>query len=712
MAERGEKIRQLRAQAMALPLRPGVYLMKDAAGTIIYIGKAKALKNRVSQYFGSDTNHPEKVRQMVAHVDRFDTIVVDSEFEALVLECSLIKQYAPKYNILLKDDKGYRYIRVSPPPYSRITECKQLQDDGARYIGPYMSSFGIKQAIDEANKVFGLPTCNRQFTFGKKPLRTERPCLNHYIGQCCAPCTGRVTEADYAERVENALELILQGSAKIRQTLRERMEKAAEDLQFEKAADLRDRLRAVERMGERQKVVMSRVPEQDVLGTARGDGYVCFAVLRFVHGALTDKEEFLVDDAGELPGARAEFLRRYYSLRDRVPPQVTLDGETEDKELLEEWLSGKAGRRVRLVQPQRGEQAQLSEMCRQNAAEAIARKAGISGRDAAALDELASTLGLPQPPRVIECYDISHTGGADAVAGMVVFENGRPLKAGYRKFKIRTAIAGDDYGAMREVIGRRLEEYQKAAGTEGADETDGASGAAGAGEAVGPNEAAGAAGGPAGGVPTPQAGADGGQPPAHVPDNRAGGSAAGGPADAGSPADGPADVPAGSAEEEAGTQPGSGRPDASFGRLPDLILLDGGQEHVRAVAPVLERYGVHIPLFGLVKDDRHRTRAIAVSGGEIAIHSKRAVFTLLSNIQEEVHRFAIGYHRQTRKKTNIHTALTAIDGVGEARARALLRQFGSLRGVKQASVEELCQVRGITRPVAENIVRYFENRDE
>ncbi len=624
MTGRKDTIKELRRQAMALPLRPGVYLMKDAGGTIIYIGKAKALKNRVSQYFGSDTNHPEKVRQMVAHVDRFDTIVVDSEFEALVLECSLIKQYSPKYNILLKDDKGYRYIRVSPPPYSRITECKQLRDDGAKYIGPYMSSFGIKQAIDEANKIFGLPTCSRQFAYGRKPLRTERPCLNHYIGQCCAPCTGRVTEADYAERVENALELILEGSAKIQATLRARMEKAAEDLQFEKAAKLRDRLRAVQRMGERQKVVMSRVPEQDVLGVARGSGYVCFVVFRFTGGALTDKEDFLVDEAEALPAARAEFLRRYYSLRDRVPPQVTLDGETEDKELLEQWLSDKAGRRVHIVQPQRGEQAQLCDMCKNNAAEVIARKAGISGRDAAALDELAALLGLPQPPRYIECYDISHTAGADAVAGMVVFENARPLKAGYRKFKIQDALPGDDYGAMREVMERRLGEYCKA-------------------------------------------------------------------------------------REEAGT---ADAPVSGFGRLPDLILLDGGQEHVAAVGPVLERYGVTVPLFGLVKDDRHRTRAVAVSGGEIAINSKRTVFTLLSNIQEEVHRFAIGYHRQTRKKTTIHTALTAVEGVGETRARALLRRFGSLRGVKAASIDELCEVPGMTRPVAENIVRYFESRDD
>ena len=612
MEQRTEKLQELRKKAMALPLRPGVYLMKNAEGTVIYVGKAKALKNRVSQYFGSDTNHSPKVRRMVSQVDRFDYILADSEFEALVLECSLIKQYAPKYNILLKDDKGYRYIRVTPPPFSRITESKQKRGDGARYIGPYMSSFGIKQAIDEAGKVFGLATCTRPLAYGKRPSATERPCLNFHIGQCCAPCTGRISEQEYAARVEGALDMILHGSSAMLETLQKRMEAAAEALEFEKAAELRDRMNAIRRMNDRQKVVMSRVPEQDIFGLAQGEGHLCMQVFRFEGGSLRDKEEFLLEEGESLPEVRAEFLRRYYSTRDRIPPQVTLDGEAEDTGLLERFLSERAGRRVHIVLPQKGEQAQLAEMCRQNAAEYLARHLGMSGRDAAALDELARLLGLPAPPQVIECYDISHTAGEDAVGGMVVFRGGRPYKEGYRRFKLRGGEGGDDCAAMREVLSRRLNEYTEHAG-----------------------------------------------------------------------------------EED------------SFGRLPDLLLLDGGTAQVEAVRPLLEAFGVQVPLYGLVKDGHHRTRAIASEGGEIAIQSRRTAFTLLSSIQEEVHRYAIGYHRKTRRRSALQNTLTGIEGIGETRSRELLRHFGSLRAVSQATVEELCTVRGMTRPAAENLVRYF-----
>ena len=419
LPDKNPKLAELRRQAMALPLDPGVYIMKDARGDIIYIGKAKALKNRVSQYFGSDTNHTEKVRQMVRRVDHFDTIVVGSEFEALVLECSLIKQYNPKYNILLKDDKGYHYVRISPPPYSRISEAKLKQDDGARYLGPYLSTYVVRETVDEANRVFQLSTCSRPLAYGKS---RERPCLNHYIGQCCAPCTGRVREEDYAERVGQAVELLTQGSSRMAALLTERMEAAAENLEFEKAARYRDRVNAIRKIGQKQKVVMSRIEEQDVIAAAQGPEGVCFAVLRFTGGSLSDKEDFIIEEADALPSVRSEFLRRYYAIRERVPYQVTIDGEVEDRELLEDWLTEKAGgrRRVRIVLPQKGEQAQLIAMCRDNAAERIARQNGMSGRDAAALDELARLLGLSAPPVRIESYDISNTGGSDNVAGMAV----------------------------------------------------------------------------------------------------------------------------------------------------------------------------------------------------------------------------------------------------------------------------------------------------
>ena len=604
------KLKELRQTAMALPLQPGVYIMKDAADRIIYIGKAKKLKNRVSQYFGSDANHTEKVRQMVAHVDHFDYIVVGSEFEALVLECALIKQHRPKYNILLKDDKGYHYIRVSPPPYSRLSETHQKADDGARYIGPYMSSYTVRQAVDEANRVFALSTCARSLAYGR--AGAARPCLNHHLGQCCAPCTGRVEPAAYQERVEGAIEFLTKGSAETMHTLQTRMEEAAERLDFEQAARLRDRIRAIKRLGDRQKVVLSRIPEQDVIGLAQGSGMACFEVFRFTGGRLTDREHFLLEPQEDTAAARQEFIQQYYSMRERVPPRITLDGETEDGELLEQWLSDKAGRRVHILQPQIGEQARLLEMCRSNAAERIAQQAGMTGRESAALEDIRGLLDLPDTPRYIECYDISNTAGSNNVAGMVVFEDGKPLRSAYRRFKIKTVVGQDDYASMQEVLTRRLDEYL-------------------------------------------------------------------------------------ALQKEGQT--------AGFGRKPDLILLDGGEGHVATVKPVIDRYGLEIPVFGLVKDDHHRTRAVALSGGEIAIQQKRAAYTLLSTIQEEVHRFAITFHRQQRKKSGISTALLQVEGIGQTRARELLRRFGSLKNIRQASLEELLSVKGMTRPAAEALQR-------
>ena len=606
-----EKKKELRRKAMKLPLSPGVYLMHDKSGQIIYIGKAKALKNRVSQYFGSEKNHDNKVRRMVSHVDWFEYIVCDSEFEALVLESSLIKQNQPKYNILLKDDKGYSYIRVSPGPWPRMTEVKKVEEDGAKYIGPYMSSWSIKQTIDSARKIFRLPDCSRKFPqdFGK-----GRPCLNYYIKQCCAPCRGRVSEEEYNEAFQEAMDFIKGGSSASVKVLTERMEQAAENLEFELAARLRDRINAIEMMGARQKVVASRVEEQDVFALAQGETHTAFEVFRFTGNRLSDRESFLTEGCQPDPEARSEFLRQYYAIRDRVPPLVVLDGEVEDEELLVRWLSEKRGKTVRLLVPQRGDQAQLVQMCRKNAAESIARQTGGSGRDASALDELRRLLGLEKAPAYIESYDISNLAGGENVAGMVVFENGRPLKSAYRKFKIKTVEGQDDYGSMREVIRRRFQEYY--------------------------------------------------------------------------------------ACQEKGEAEG-------FGRLPDLILLDGGKGHVAAVQPLLEEMGIEVPLFGMVKDDRHRTRAIAQGGGEIAISSYRRAYTLVSSIQDEVHRFAIGYHRQQRKKSAISSTLTSIPGIGEARAKALLKHFKTVTAVSEADLAELEGAPGMTKPAARRVWEHF-----
>ena len=600
------KLSELRKKAMALPLLPGVYIMHDKSGAIIYIGKAKALKNRVSQYFGSQHNHAEKVRRMVDNVDWFEYIITDSEFEALILECSLIKQHTPKYNILLKDDKGYSYIRVSPGDWQKLSYVLQKKDDGATYIGPYKSSYYVKSAVDEANKIFMLPTCNRKFPqdFGK-----ARPCLNYHIKQCMAPCTGKVKLADYQESVSQALDFLKGGSGNSIRQLTAQMEEAAENLEFERAARLRDKINAVRRMGDKQKVVANKVLDEDIIAGFSDDGKTCFQVFRFEGGRLFDRESFIVD-SGEAD--TEEFLLRYYTLRTDIPKQIALDTAPESLDDIGRWLSEKRGSKVTITVPQRGEQAQLVSMCRSNAAEALAQQKGATVREYSVLGELQEVLGLEKLPEYIESYDISNLAGTENVAGMIVYKNGKPLKSAYRKFKIKGFDGQDDYGSMREVLTRRFEEYQKAA-------------------------------------------------------------------------------------------PG----DEGFGKLPDLILLDGGRGQVRVVREVLQSMGLDVPLFGLVKDDKHRTRAVTDEGHEISISARRQLFAFLSKMQDEVHRFAIGYHHSRRSKNTFRSSLTEIDGVGTVRAKALLKYFRTIDNISKADLEELEAAPKMTKDSAQAVFRYF-----
>ncbi len=603
------KIKELRAKAMSLPLTPGVYIMRDKNRKIIYIGKAKALKNRVSQYFGSHTNHTPKVIRMVENVDTFDYIVTDSEFEALVLECSLIKQYTPHYNILLKDDKGYSYIKITNEQWPRIKAVKQIDNDGAQYIGPYMSSYYVKNAVDQAVKIFKLPTCGRKFP---QDIGKGRPCLNYHIKLCSAPCTGKITHKEYTENLKEAVEFLKGGNNADIKKMTAEMNLAAENLEFERAARIRDRINAIKKMGDSQKVVCSKIKEQDVLAVVTEGNTACFEVFKFKNGALYDREHFIIGDVDDLPQARHEFITGYYYKRNDIPPRITVDGSVNDAELLQQWLSEVLGKKVVIFQPQKGEQLQLVEMCKKNAAEHLAHRRGAAGKDTMALNTLGELLGLDGAPNYIESYDISNQNGTANVAGMIVFENGRPLKSAYRRFEIKTVAGQDDYGSMAEVIERRLNEYEK--------HKD---------EGVG------------------------------------------------------------------------------FGRMPDLILLDGGKGQVNAVSQVMKRMGYSIPLFGMVKDNKHRTRAITDAGKEIAINNKRSVFTLVSNIQEEVHRFAIGYHRQKRKNTSFKSSLTEIEGVGERRAKALLKHFGTIANIKEADLQELETAPTMNKVVARTVYSYF-----
>ena len=607
------KMKELREKAMKLPLQPGVYIMHNSKKEIIYIGKAKALKNRVSQYFGSQNNHNTKVRRMVENVDYFEYIITDSEFEALVLEASLIKQNKPRYNILLKDDKGYSYIKISNEAFPRITEAKKPDGTG-EFIGPYTSSYYVKNAVDQTVKIFKLPTCGKKFPedFGK-----ERPCLNFHIKQCCGLCRGKISEEEYNETIKEAVAFLKNGTTLSIKELEKEMLEAAENLEFERAAKIRDRITAVKRMGDKQKVVASKVKEQDVIALFSDGTDGCFQVFRFSNGMLYDRETFLIKDIGEEDTAFGEFILQYYAMRDRIPPCLTTDRELEDTENIEHWLSDKAGKKVVIFAPQRGERMQLVTMCKNNAAEVLAQSKNSQGRQYAVLKELGELLGLKKVPVYIESYDISNLAGTENVAGMVVFENGRPLKSAYRKFKIKSFEGQDDYASMNEVLTRRFEEYHKLKDT------------------------------------------------------------------------------------------GEG-----FGRLPDLILLDGGKGQISAVRPVLEKAGVDVPLFGMVKDDKHKTRAITDGEGEIELKSIRNTYTFVSQIQEEVHRFAIGYHHQRRSSSAFKSSLTDIEGIGTTRAKNLLKHFGSIKNIKEAEIEELENAPSMTKNAANAVYSYFHGSGE
>jgi len=602
--------KELRRKAMALPLNPGVYIMKDKDKKIIYIGKAKALKNRVSSYFGSHANHSLKVIRMVEHADDFDYILCDTEFEALVLECSLIKQHMPKYNILLKDDKGYNYIKVTNEEFPRITECYHMDDENATYIGPFISNFSVKNAVEETLKIFKLPRCNKRFPrdYGK-----SRPCLNGFMGLCSAPCNAGITKEEYVSAVNDAVAFLKGGSKKAVADMEEKMAAYSEALEFEKAAKLRDRIRAIRNLEERQKVVSINVPEEDVFALVNSVKKACFEVLRFRNGRLTDSEHWLIDSVDDLPEARFELIERYYAMRGDIPSRVAVDGDVADEELLHEHLESLRGRKVEMLHPQRGEHVAIVRLCVKNANEHLAQQQGRLGKEMAALEELAELLALPKPPEYIESYDISHTFGADNVAGMVVFHNGRPMKKAYKRFSIKGFDGQNDVGSMNEVLTRRFNHYY---------------------------------------------------------------------------------------EDE---------PDSTFKILPDLILLDGGEPQVNAVMPVIREMKLDVPVFGMVKDSKHRTRAIAYDGGEIAINSHRAAFTLVSTIQEEVHRFAITYHHKKHQKTSFSSGLLKIEGIGEKKAKALLKHFKTVGAIREASVEELAAVPGISPKNAENIYKYYNS---
>ena len=593
----------LREKTAKLTTSPGVYLMKDQKSEIIYIGKAKNLKNRVTSYFRESADHTPKVASMVEHVYDYDFIVTDSEYEALVLECSLIKQHQPKYNILLKDDKGYTYLCFSEEPYPRLTVEKNKKKAGT-YLGPYMSGYVAREATKEANRVFQLPTCRKRFP---EDFKKTRPCLNYHIKQCMGVCRGCISQKDYAEVIQQAKAYIQMGSTDSVKRMQEEMERAAEALDFERAAMLRDRIAAVTKAGETQKIMDAALEEADVIAMAEHMGTQCVSILRYRGRRLFDKETFFFQENASREEVMDSYLTQYYEHhRGEIPKNIVLEFAMPDPEMYEQLFTNFAGRRVHITVPQRGTLCQFVQLSRNNANEELAIRFNRTGREVQALEELGAVLGLPQPPQYIEAYDISNLSSTSMVCGMVVFENGRAKKNDYRKFKLRTIDGPDDYASMREVLTRRFT-------------------------------------------------------------------------------------------------------DERFNIYPDVLMMDGGRGQVNIALEVLDELGLNIPVCGMVKDDHHRTRGLYYNNKEIDFPANTQAFNMITRLQDEAHRFAIEYHRSLRSKSQIHSVLDDIEGIGPARRKALLAYFKDIDKIRAASIADLEIPQGMNKTAATAVYNFFHN---
>lgn len=609
-----EQCRQkLLQKAQQLPLSPGVYLMRDANGKIIYVGKSRKLKNRVSQYF-QNGEKSYKTARMVSLVDDFDYFLCDTEIEALALENTLIKQHSPKYNVRLKDAKSYPFIKITDEPYPRLVFTRARLSDKGRYFGPYSGASVAGTVLRTLNKALGLPSCKRQFP---RDIGKERPCLYYQLGQCCGVCTGHVTPEAYAERVRYAADILRGNSAAARKRVREEMGVAAAREEFEKAAALRDTLFALESLSQKQKVVAAPDTAEDVFGFYRDDFTAVMAVFYVREGALIDKREavFSQDELFDENEAIVSFLYEHYRNRTDLAPRVLLSFPLpdEDKEMLSAFLSEKAARRVVLHTPERGELKTLCELAVSNARE----RAAAVRREREQSDEtavrLAALLALEVVPERIEAYDISNLGAEHKTCGMVVFENGRFAPSEYRTFRIRDVEGTDDYASMREALLRRF---------------------------------------------------------AHLTDKN-----------------------------------------GSFSRLPDLILLDGGRTHVAAVCEVARACGVTVPIFGMVKDEYHKTRALCTDSEEISIALDKSLFGFVYRIQEEVHRYAVRRMSEAKRKTVKTSELEKIAGVGKAKAKVILAHFGGLGAVRRADEAALAAAPGVGPVLANAIYTYFHGKE-
>lgn len=598
----------LREKTSKLTASSGVYIMKDRNNSIIYIGKAKNLHRRVSSYFRENPDHTPKVSAMVSNVYDYDFIVTDSEYEALLLECSLIKQHKPKYNILLKDDKGYHYIRISDDEYPRITAEKNTLKSG-KYSNPYTSGFVAKETVDEVNRVFKLPTCNRKFP---QDFRKERPCLNYHIKNCMGVCTGKISRSEYSGIIKQAENFIRNGSAESIERMEKEMNEASENLDFEKAVILRDRIASIKKSSEKQKIINNSIENADIIATSEFYDGVYISVLMYRNNRLYDK---IVAESGNSADEDilSVFMMQYYYKKEDIPKLIIADHIPEDYGLIEKMLITQSGRKINFSVPQKGKQMELLRLAQKNSAEYVALRNNRTGKEIIALEQLGKLLGLEKPPKYIEAYDISNLSDESIVAGMVVFEDGRPLKKAYKRFTVKQILYQNDYESMYEVLTRRL---------------------------------------------------------MHIINHEG---------------------------------------DEYFQRIPDLILLDGGKGHVNTITELIQNLGLNIPVFGMVKNDRHRTRAIASGGREIQLNNLQSAFMFVTRIQDEVHRYSVSYMHSRHKKKTYLSELTTVKGIGEKKSEKLLIKYKTKDNLKKASPEELAETVGINSDTARELWEVIQN---
>ncbi|SJZ81684.1 excinuclease ABC subunit UvrC [Garciella nitratireducens] len=621
-------MKNLQEQLKILPEKPGVYIMKDSHEEIIYIGKAVSLKNRVRQYFQSSKNHSIKVKSMVKQIADFEYIVTDSELEALILECNLIKKHRPRYNVLLKDDKTYPYIKVTlQETYPRILITRRLVKDGSKYFGPYTSSYVIKQTLEVIRHVYPIRVCHKKI---EENGSGERPCLNYHIKQCVGPCTGNVDVNEYGKMIKEIIQILDGKQDRLLEKLKEKMQEASSKMEFEKAAQIRDQLRALEQIAQKQKMIDTSGSDQDVIAFARGIEEACVQIFFVRKGKLIGREHYMLDGVNgmERRDIMTQFMKQFYGGTPFIPREILLQEEIDDLEIIQQWLTEKREGKVEIKVPLKGEKRKLIEMVQKNALITLEQFSEKMRREKEkgeqALKELQEILHLSKIPYRIEGFDISNIQGTDSVGSMVVLEEGKPKKSDYRRFKIKWIHGANDYASMQEIVYRRF--------CRGLEERE--------------------------------------------------------------------DLQKKNISIEQG----------KFSKLPDVVMIDGGLGHVQAVSKVFTELELEIPFCGMVKDEKHRTRGLIYKGKEVVIDKNSELFKMITRLQDEAHRFAISYHQNLRGKSSLYSILDDIPNIGPIRKKALLRQFGGIDGIKNATKEQLKEIEEMNEKAVESIYEFFHRR--